>query len=396
MTENIEIALKAYEEKDFKEAFKYFKLEKNNEKSHDFDKKYSFKFIKTIYDSIIKEMKEINNENKEYIIYIMTHLKNSDVFYKITVFKVVEILFKKQNPEYDKIIKWLEKLEVELLSDEQQKYESNGKKIVRSSEKEKYYMQLSKAYEKLRNYEKAKEISMEALEKLKEFSNDSDIWLRRRVAEYDVDNKDYDKALSIYKDIQKKKNDWFILREIGIIYLKKCEFTKGKNYLLDAACAFGEVNKKLNLFLDLYIYLKEYDKKLAIMSLKIYFKIRLEENWKITSKDKEMAELENIELSKEELIKISIKRFLENCKELRWKDEVFYKGKVDSIKDKFFFIKREGGERYYCKTKEYPSKKVPVIGTPLKFNLIETFDNKKNKYGFSAINLKLESSKEAL
>ncbi|MGL6114256.1 MAG: tetratricopeptide repeat protein [Cetobacterium sp.] len=389
MNDDINKALENYNIKNYNDAFIYFKKARNNLGEEEFDKIYSFKFICTIYNSIIKNLKSIDKECQEWIKYIIKFSKNKDFFYKITVFKVIEILLKKPIVEYKKIIIWLLKLDPNVLSIEQGQFEIDGKIISLCSEKEKYYMHLSKAYEKIKDLKNAAEISKIAIKELKQFTNDSDIWFLRRIALYNISQENYEEALKNYKEIMKQKKDWFILKEIAEVYFFINKFEIGKKYLLDAIYSPGELDKKLNLFFDVYKYLNIYDKKIALDALKIYFKIRLENNWKISIEDEKIANLENINLvkDKEDLIKISTKYFIEKCKKLRWENEPLYIGKVENVKDKFFFIKVNTGEKYFCKIKNYPEKKKPLEGIVVNFNLIETFDSKKNKYTFSAINL---------
>lgn len=97
-------------------------------------------------------------------------------------------------------------------------------------------------------------------------------------------------------------------------------------------------------------------------------------------------------MTKEALKNISPKNFIKLCKKMRWEDVAQYSGTIDTVNDNFFFIKEEkSGKKYYCKVKEYPSKKnKPSVGEKVLFNLTESFDNKKNCVTQVAINLKLQ------
>lgn len=391
MEENIKKALKEYENKNYNEAFELFKFARKSMDENEFNKMYSFKFIKTIFESTIKNLSELDKNSQPWIIYLMKHLKNKDVFYIITVFKIVDLLQKKINPDYTKIATWLEKLDPESLSSEIKTYEINGIKVQQSSQREKYYSYLSKAYEKSGNFEKSKKISEKALKNLDEFTNSSDIWFNRRIAEAHVAEGNFSEALSIYKEIMKKKNDWFIQNEVSNIHFQMKNYDESKKLLLDSILSYGDIDKKVNLFMNFYLNGKAYnfqEEKIVLNALKIYLKIKIESNWNLNARDKELALKHNIQLDKEGLKNTSEKEFLKMCKKLRWDCEVLHTGTVDTIGEKFFFIKTLSGERYYTKIKEYPNRKKPVQGMALKFNLIETFDAKKNRYGHSAINVR--------
>lgn len=390
MSGNIEKVLKEYENRNYEEAFRLFQILRKEMKEEEFDKAYSFKFIKTIFESVIKNLSELDKNSQPWIVYLMKNLKNKDVFYIVTVFKVADLLTKKINPDYSRVITWLEKLEPEFLSVEIKTFEVNGIKVQQSSQREKYYSNLSKAYEKNGDLGKSKEISEKALKDLKEFTNNSDIWFNRRIAEDYIATGNLIKALSIYKEIMKKKNDWFIQNEVSDIYFQMKYYDESKKKLLDSLLSYGELDKKINLFMNFYLRGEAYklQEKLILEALKIYFKIKIDNNWNINTKDKEFALKHEIQLDKEGLKNISEKEFLKTCKKLRWDCEELYTGTVDKIGDKFFFIKTITGERYYTKSKEYPLRKKPVIGTVLKFNLVEIFDVKKNVYNYSAINVR--------
>lgn len=357
----------------------------------EFDKLYSFKFIKTIYESIIKTMTTTDKNSQVWIKYLLKHLKNKDLFYIITVFKIVDLLMKKTVVDYEKIVIWLEKIDPKFLSEEVKTYEKNGVLAQRSSQREKYYNYLSKAYEKNNELKKSKEISLEALETLKQFTNGSDIWFNRRIAICDSSVGNTQEALIRYKEITKVKNDWFILKEISDIYLRDENIEESKKKYLDALLAPGESDKKINLFIEFYNRMEKYEikKNIADNSLKIYFKIKMDNNRSFSEKDKELAKTNDIVLTKESFPKVSIKEFFEKIRTLRWSCEEKYSGVVDTISEKFFFIKKETGERYYCKMRDYPIKKIPIQGTKLLFNLIETFDVKKNKFNKTAINISM-------
>ncbi|MGL5356006.1 MAG: tetratricopeptide repeat protein [Cetobacterium sp.] len=391
MNENIKNALKEYDDKNYNQAFELFKIGRNEIKEEEFDRIYSFKFVKTIFESVIKNLSILDKNSKPWIIYLIKTLKNKDIFYIVTVFKIVELLQKNINPDYNKSVIWLEKLDPEFLSIEIKEFETNGKKVKQSSQREKYYSILSKSYEKSGNLKKAREISEKALKDLKEFTNSSDIWFSRRIAEAHIAEEKLPEALCIYKEIMKKKNDWFIQNEVSNIYFQMKNYNESKKLLLDSLLSYGDLDKKVNLFMDFYLKSPTFnleEQNLNLSALKIYFKIKIDSNWNLTTKDKELAIKYGIQLDKEGLKNVSEKEFLKKCKKLRWDCEDLHTGIIDTIAEKFFFIKVQNGERYYTKSKEYPNRKVPVKGIALKFNLVETFDTKKNKYGYSAINLR--------
>ena len=98
-------ALLRYEEKNYGKAYALFKeCHQEEGKKENFTRYYSFKYIKTIYETKIKNLKDLDIETQKDIIYILKNLQKKDLFYKLTIFKVVEFLEKENNPNWDKIL----------------------------------------------------------------------------------------------------------------------------------------------------------------------------------------------------------------------------------------------------------------------------------------------------
>lgn len=95
MNENLTKALQEYEEKNFKNSFEHFEKARREMDELEFDKNYSFKFIRTIYQEKIKPLETLDKASQPWILYVAKHLKNSDLFFKLTIFKVVELINKK-------------------------------------------------------------------------------------------------------------------------------------------------------------------------------------------------------------------------------------------------------------------------------------------------------------
>lgn len=150
----IEEIIIEYEGGNYEKAYVLFKKYRENTSERDnFDKFYSFKYIKTIYEAKIKHLENLDKEIQEDIIYIIKHLQPKDFYYKIVIFKIVDILEKKITVDWNKILIWLKKLDVTYLSSQKNCFEVQGKKVETFSELEKYFLKLTKAYEKIEDYE---------------------------------------------------------------------------------------------------------------------------------------------------------------------------------------------------------------------------------------------------
>jgi len=98
---------------------------------------------------------------------------------------------------------------------------------------EKWYAMKSKLLFSLERYQDSIEISKKALEVIKKFHNNNDIWFVRRIALCNKKLGNLDEALEDLNSVYRKKRDWFILFEIAQIYVEKQDFNNGYNLLVE-------------------------------------------------------------------------------------------------------------------------------------------------------------------
>lgn len=391
MEDGINLALKAYENKNYNEAYDYFTKVKEDY-SDIIEKNYLFKYIKCIYLAKLKNMTELSEENQSLVVYSLEKLKSQDLFQHLIIFKVVGILEKKYPYPSDKIITWLKKLDPQYLSSERNEYKiGNGKNIVNQSHKEKYYSLLSKAYEKKGDMKKSYQVSIEALKVLTEFTNDSSVWFLRRIAHYERAESNYEKTLKLLEEIKKQKKDWFILSEIGEIYLKLNKIDLAKKYYLEAALSPGDYTMMVNLFKDIATLYAEEDSTFFRDNIILYLKIRKEKKWEIKDKEFNFLKKLNIDIDK---VKPSNKLYLklkEDYQNKRWNTEEKYFGKIIQSFGKAGFIAEEKGRKYYFQIKDFKKKKDAFeIGEKVSFNIKEGFDKKRKQISFQAVNIIVE------
>ena len=87
-------------------------------------------------------------------------------------------------------------------------------------------------------------------------------------------------ALEQLKNLLKRKNEWFIQKEIAEIYFEQGDKDQALKFALDSALNFGDADKKMNLYLLLADILQKQGKTdEARKHIEFICKIRQENQW---------------------------------------------------------------------------------------------------------------------
>ncbi|WP_177160967.1 lipopolysaccharide assembly protein LapB [uncultured Fusobacterium sp.] len=384
-------ALLRYEEKNYGKAYALFKeCHQEEGKKENFTRYYSFKYIKTIYETKIKNLKDLDIETQKDIIYILKNLQKKDLFYKLTIFKVVEFLEKENNPNWDKILVWLKKLDIDYLSLEKPIYEVEGKKIELPSELEKYFSRITKIYEKEKDYENLYSSCQEALNKIKEFTNNSDVWIKRRLAMCYSNDENYQEALRLYKEILISKKDWYLYREIGELYWKLENKQDAILNYFEAFTKSNDLSKISNLLHQIIDHLDddiENKRKFLLLDLAL----KKEKNL-----DFSINEYKEFNITEEDIDKINTEKYFKNLRneisDLKLSYQDRKQGTVVTVNERYCFIESEEN-RYFCQMKEFPKRVAVERGLNVEFSLVESFDKRKNQASYQAKDIRVLGGK---
>lgn len=362
---------------------------------------------KTLYTWCIFQT-EINPDN---VLDENTFLKAADAITKLTsqsdefspyvqtVFKVIEHFNNKQIPQIDKVLEWLKKLDVDKLSDKpiplNNEVEPNKKVKELASYKEKYYMLLIKALFKSGSYEQAIKEAEKALETFDKLHYDNKIWFQRYIALSHSKLGENNKGLKILTELLKKKNEWFIQRDIAEIYFTQKNYSNALNYAIDGILNFGDDDKKMDLYLLLAKIFELLEETLHIKTfIEFVVAIRKSKGWKIDNELQQLINKYNINANDEFNIK-KLKKDIEQILEFKkYENQQLYKGIICQIlpNNKAGFIETENKEKIYFIFNEVKgAKELIQVGRKVTFYIIEGFDKKKNQPSKNAINIKFAS-----
>ncbi|MDR3223954.1 MAG: tetratricopeptide repeat protein [Methanobrevibacter sp.] len=395
LTIKLKNAKKEYKNKNYDKAIELYKpLHENHPEN--FNKWDSICYAWSLYYTHIKDS---NGENLNEIVELITILtkqkdlskKDEPCVYTISLMKVIE--FFSENKNFDEVIYWTDKLDPNLLSDDSFTFTDNsGKERNLPSKKENWFVARSKAHFELEDFEDAIKISEKALENISKFRYDNDIWFKRRIALSNNRLGNHEIAVELLKEVLLVKKEWYIQKELADTYYNLNHIDESLKYAIDAALNFGEPDKKIKLYslLESLLFEKGMESE-AKLHAELVYQIRNKNQWHID--DKEIERLKKLDINTEKNIRPEsleniLRRFWED---LKYKNQESYKGTIDKIlpNRKAGFIKRNfSTDSYYFNFNSFKGNKKSIKeGLSVFFYLEESFDKKKNKKTFNAVNI---------
>lgn len=336
-------------------------------------------------EGIVKLSKQENKSLKQE--------KDYPCVYSLSLFKILDYLNEKAIYNPEPILYWTEKLNPDFLETTPFKFTDNeGKERELASKKEDWYFLRSKALYENRDFADCISLSEMALQSFTKFHYDNDIWLRRNIALSKAQLGDIDTAKEELKSLLKRKNEWFIQKEIAELYKKQNKIDDAIKYAVDAALNFGDPDKKMNLHKLLAELLKEQNKiQEAKPHIELVYKIRFSNQWKIDSELLDLVSFYNIDTNnipdEKELLR-KLKKIWEN---LKFGSQEVLKGIIKTIisEGRAGFVETENKKSYFFNTKDFKGKRDLIQqGQKVSFFLEDSFDKKKNQPTKNAVNVK--------
>lgn len=341
-------------------------------------------------DSSYEEIKSMIT-TAEFIVSSTVHNGKKTAF-ESTVFKLLDILKSQNNVNWNEILKWVNKLNHNSLSDEVITYNlHDGREKEGASRKEAYFSIKTKALEKTGNYADCIiwcNLGLEAISKL-HFEND--IWfdVRRNYCNFmiSLDGNSLDNLI----ELSEKKRHWTIYNKIFNCY---CKIEDHKNSLIYGAKALltnDPIKMKVSLLYDFAIELEKAERiKDAAVHFALTAQIRKNNQWNINSS------LNNklIKYEIEEGYDVRISDLHNFWIELVKSDEKIQRGKILSIMPhgNSGFISGDDGNNYFFKKSSLLfGKNIIHIGIPVSFRIIKSFDPRKQKESKEAVEITFDN-----
>lgn len=382
-----------FDAKDYKKVLELCKERFKLYEDEEFWKQSIIKYCyaPSIYYLYVKNFNPKNDNERIFIASvnrIVEVLRGFDSpYYILAIFKLVDYLIHKNNPDYEVIDQYLNLIDVNKLLDDAFEYIREGKIYKYPSKKEKWYVFKIKTLLGLKKYDECVKTAEMALKDIKEFHLDNDIWIKYFMTRAKLYLGDFDGAEEILNDIIKFKDAWYFYSLYYYIYKNRDNEEEAIKYASAAALSNGEHKHKINLYEDFSRYLKQKGFiDYAFYHILLVKKIREEENWSI--KDKLINEISSYQ--KEDIDKrVLLGQLNKFWKDNRFKNDVQYKGKILKILDnkKAGFILCEDGNRYYFRLSNLKGLKLQddLIDKEVTFYLKKSFDRAKMRDVYEAI-----------
>lgn len=389
----LEQAKKAYQNKDYETSNElYSKLyEEYGEDFTEWDNRF---YSWALYQCYVKNPQSrddlVDAGEKITTISNQTDLSKKDgpCAYTFTVLKIMDFL----DDDGDSVVYWSEKLNPDLLSQDRFEFtDSMGKQRFSPSKKEKWYTLTSKALLKIDECDDAIEISEEALDNLNEFTNDSDVWFKWKIAKALKELCEYDEALEYLKEVKQLKTDWFVDGEIAENYFFKNDLENALKYSVTGALNRGDIDKKINLYSLIDDILQMGGKtKQADKHAYLVYAIRHKNDWTIEDDFEERIVDAGFNIDDDDYFAIEkeLHKFWEECK---YQNQELKTGTIVSIlpNGKAGFIDDGSySDNIYFSMYEFKGdKKLANKGQFVSFYEVDAFDKKKNKEVKNAVNV---------
>ena len=269
-----------------------------------------------------------------------------------------------------------------------------------ASDKENWYAYKSKALMKLGRFQECYEFSKQALDLFEVFHYSNDIWFARRIALSKKNLGNPAEAIEDLEQILRRKKEWFIQKELAVLYQEAGDNDKAFNYAISAINNFGDLEYKIDLLYLLGELLKSQDESdLAFKHFTLSQLIRVKEEWSIPPKlQSELQQFNKSPISLDKLqdLKLELKKYWNSFNpqrnETRQNTTQKITGKIDKIlhndeKGADGFIKYDFNKSIYFRVNITDDiiKKI-VIGLEVDFKVLPAKDDKKEK----AINLNIK------
>ncbi|MDR0912187.1 MAG: hypothetical protein LBM96_06260 [Methanobrevibacter sp.] len=394
-------AQKEKDERNYVEAIKLYKelFEKYPDEIDTWDKVY---YSWSLYYNNIKPAKDVTiAEDVELITELTSQSDNSAedsaCVYTLSVFKMLKVLKNSKIPtKWKDILYWSGKLNSDYLSNNTFKYtDYEGNKRETPSRKEEFYLLTTRALYESGEYYEAIRLSQEALEKIKEFRFNNDLWIKRTIALSFYAVGTYKTTIKYLKEVLKTKTDWYIKKELAEAYYKTGEINDALALAVDSALQYGTIDYKYQLYDFIAEMLR--DKGLdseAKLHNKLSYQIRVKNNWDID--DEELENLKSLDIDTTEVLDpIPLEQSLRVLwEDLKYESQEQLHGTITKILangKSGFVTKKFSSENYYFNFYSYKGDPIEIRdGLPVSFYLEEGYNKKKKEKNWVAVNIKEE------
>lgn len=175
--------------------------------------------------------------------------------YVLTIYKVIHILKTRAATNYYQELKWINKLNPDVLPDTPKQIQaSNGKEYEMASFREFYYQVKTKCLEKTEKYADCIKYCDEALNIFEKFHYRNDLWFTARKLYCECLESGTEEDIEKYKAIAEKHKFWYMYHKLSEIYFSKGELEFALHFSCKALLSDDfDAEKMINLLYDIAV-----------------------------------------------------------------------------------------------------------------------------------------------
>jgi len=263
------------------------------------------------------------------------------------------------------------------------------RKMELASDLENWYAYKTKALFKLSEWQKCLDISKDALEVLGKFHYSNDVWFSWRLALSKKKLGNSDETIKELETILRKKNEWFIQKELAELYFEKDDIEQAFKFSVDAINNFGPLEFKIDLlYLMGKIFQAKSEHDIALKHFSLSKIIRQNNDWKIPQKlIDELNQYNNADLQEvdSKILEIELKKYWKSLtpKKQRADKQGTMQGIVlrllhDNERGKDGFLKCGNKEYYFSLSSNYHLTPQININSKVIFEVHSASNGKKD------------------
>jgi hypothetical protein len=261
------------------------------------------------------------------------------------------------------------------------------KTVELASDFESWYSYYSLSLLKQRKFQECIDVSKEALFSIETFHYNNDLWFARKIALSNKGLGNLPQAIKEMEEIERRKGEWFIQKELAELYFDGQEVEKGKNMACKGALGHGDKEKKDGLFfLFGQIFKATGDQSLAHKHFLLVNLIRNEQGWYVPNRLKIALEETYLDGINYESSVVLYRELLNVWRSNGGVDQSLEKdtGKIVKVngQKQIGEIVGKGGEKYFFHFNDFKESKEKI-----QFNAQVVFSIKKPKGDRPGMNL---------
>jgi hypothetical protein len=316
---------------------------------------------------------------------------NAYSIYNKTVMKVME--YYKKNKHYSEVLKWSNKLEVEMLSDKPGINSNVNIKLDEyAPEKETYLRYKIEALYEEGLYENCIALAEYFFSQIHKYHYNNDLHVKRDVAHCHIAMGNVPLGISQLQELLLKKREYYLQTDIAKIYYDLGAFEDVVKFTLDAALNFGDHDKKVNLYLlmsKVFLKLDKMDE--SKIHAEFVYQIRMNKGWSIDNELNSLLSLHSIDKNNKGDMRQTERNIKQLWEKLKSSSQLLLTGTISNIlpDGNKGFIKADNGKSYFFFKKDFKAKPILLkLNIKVSFWTQESFDQKKQQSSEIAINIK--------